>query len=129
MRFYDASLELEPRSAAVINNRAQAHANLGQWDKDLNNAGKCLAIESDNTKALFRSGVAMMNLRPGDRCGIEDALADFPRAMSLGPPKNQVELLAKKIAHCKQLLVSLSSTDGKASTKRRVTRDTDSLAF
>lgn len=129
LRFYDASLELEPRNAIVLNNRAQAHSNLGKWENALKDTGKCLAIESDNTKALFRSGIAKLNLRPGDRSGIEDALADFQRAMSLNPPKNQVGLLAKKIADCKQLLASLSSRGGNASTKRRVTRDTDSLAF
>ncbi|EJK54560.1 hypothetical protein THAOC_25800 [Thalassiosira oceanica] len=129
LRFYDASLELEPRNAIVLNNRAQAHSNLGKWENALKDTGKCLAIESGNTKALFRSGIAKLNLRPGDRSGIEDALADFQRAMSLNPPKNQVGLLAKKIADCKQLLASLSSRGGNASTKRRVTRDTDSLAF
>ena len=87
VRFYDASLELEPKNAVVLNNRAQAHSNLGQWDKALEDSGECLAIESDNTKALFRSGVAKTNLRPRERSGIEDALADFKSAMSLNPPK------------------------------------------
>ena len=129
VRFYDASLELEPKNAVVLNNRAQAHSNLGQWDKALEDSGECLAIESDNTKALFRSGVAKMNLRPRDRSGIEDALADFQSAMSLNPPKNQVKLLANKVADCERVLASLSTAGGNASTKRRVTRDTGSLAF
>ena len=129
VRFYDASLELEPKNAVVLNNRAQAHSNLGQWDKALEDSGECLAIESDNTKALFRSGVAKTNLRPRERSGIEDALADFQRAMSLNPPKNQVKLLANKVADCERVLASLSTAGGNASTKRRVTRDTGSLAF
>ena len=39
VRFYDASLELEPKNAVVLNNRARAHSNLGQWDKALEDSG------------------------------------------------------------------------------------------
>lgn len=73
--------------------KSQLYSNLSllqlkskSYDMAVINCSKCLSIDSNNVKALFRRGQARMNLKDYD-----EAIGDFNRALELEPDNVEVK--------------------------------------
>ena len=53
---FSSALLLEPRSPALLCNRALSRIRLKQWDEAIFDCNECLKVDPDNAKALARRG-------------------------------------------------------------------------
>jgi tetratricopeptide (TPR) repeat protein len=107
VKFYTHALDLNPFNYSALHNRSIAYFKLSKWGESIADANACLFGEPNNTKALYRRGIAQMN-QSHDELSIKKALCDFEQSLSLQPPKDQRVVLLKKIEKCKQILSSFS---------------------
>jgi FK506-binding protein 4/5 len=82
--------------------KSQLYSNLSllqlkskSYDMAVINCSKCLSIDSNNVKALFRRGQARMNLKDYD-----EAIGDFNRALELEPDNVEVK---SNLAACEKM--------------------------
>jgi tetratricopeptide (TPR) repeat protein len=88
---------------AVYNNMALCHLKGGQFKKVVDDANRVLALDKDNSKALFRRGSAQ--LRNGN---LDAAERDLERANAVAPDRATADALA-------QLKVARAAQDKKSS--------------
>ena len=77
---YGSGLRLQPRSAVLLANRAQARLRLGDFAGAVDDCTACLAVDGRSVKALLRRGTARASLGH-----LSAALADFEAAKALEP--------------------------------------------
>merc|ERR1712217_794951 len=84
--------ELQQRCTAAYTalrlNSAQACLKTGEWVTAIEHADKVLLIDKDNVKALYRRGLASLELDTEGR--LEQARADFTRVATLDPANREV---------------------------------------
>lgn len=107
VNLYTHALQLNPCNYAAFHNRSIAYFKLNQWGKSVADASACLVGEPNNTKALYRRGIAQM-MHSHDESSIEKARCDFEQSLSHEPPTDQRVVLLKKIDQCKTILSSCS---------------------
>lgn len=98
--------DLQLRSTAAYTalrlNCAQACLKLSDWVQAIEHADKVVLIDKDNTKALYRRGLAAVQLDTEGR--LEGARADFTRVATLDPANREVR---SQLAKAKQRLQEL----------------------
>jgi tetratricopeptide (TPR) repeat protein len=135
IKMYSRALELDSSNAAAYNNRSQAYIALSLFEKAAADSTSCVALEPQNTKALYRRGCCKL-MQTGDESAITSAKVDFENALSLNPPKDQKVALSKKLKECQKLLQAINARqpgtnpDTKIeSTKPKRSHDSSSLCF
>jgi tetratricopeptide (TPR) repeat protein len=82
---FSRAIELDPKDAALRNNRALAYRELGrQWDKALADFSKAIELDPKDAAGSYNRGNAYKELRQWDK-----AIADYSRAIELNPKEPQ----------------------------------------
>jgi len=95
IQHYTEAIQLLPDSHVLYSNRSAAYFQLKNWDKALEDAEKCISLDSQFPKGHFRKGQILMELNKKD-----EALASLRGARDLAPKDE--EILAT-IAKCEKL--------------------------
>ncbi|RIB07797.1 hypothetical protein C2G38_2213352 [Gigaspora rosea] len=77
---YGKAIELDPKEAVYVINRAMAYLKLKKWVEAENDCTNGLLLHPDNTKALWRRGIARRELGK-----LQDAKKDLEDALQLEP--------------------------------------------
>ncbi|CAH3162104.1 unnamed protein product [Pocillopora meandrina] len=89
LTFYCRSIELDPKAAAVYNNRALAEIKLGKFQEAVDDCDHVLSIEPKNVKAYLRRSIAHRGKGLN-----EEARKDLNQVLSIEPKnKRALELL------------------------------------
>lgn len=89
LTFYSRSIELDPKAAAVYNNRALAEIKLGKFQEAVDDCDHVLSIEPKNVKAYLRRSIAHRGKGLN-----EEARKDLNQVLSIEPKnKRALELL------------------------------------
>ncbi|KAI8079809.1 uncharacterized protein BX664DRAFT_341510 [Halteromyces radiatus] len=77
---YSDAIDLDPTSAVYFVNRAMAHLKLNNFLQAEHDCTKCLALQPNHVKALWRRGIALRSLGRS-----KEARKDFEQALQLEP--------------------------------------------
>lgn len=80
IRYYNASLELDPHEALTFSNRAQAHLKLTDYSKCIEDSNIALELKPDYVKAFYRRGMAYKLTKK-----FEEAIRDFQAILEQEP--------------------------------------------
>ncbi|XP_075230668.1 spag1 axonemal dynein assembly factor isoform X2 [Lycorma delicatula] len=89
--YYTASIAIYPNPAAY-NNRAASYLKQGKYDQALSDVNKCLELEPENAKGLYRRGLCLQHKNRFD-----EALQDMQAVLKKEPRNLLVQHVAKEL--------------------------------
>jgi len=63
VHYYSEAIEIFPDNHVLYSNRSAAYMQLKNWDKALEDAEKCIQLDSDFPKGHFRKGQILMEIK------------------------------------------------------------------
>ncbi|CAG8595797.1 1298_t:CDS:2 [Ambispora gerdemannii] len=92
VEYYGRAMDLDPKEAVYVINRAMAYLRMREWDKAENDCTTGLQLHPDNVKALWRRGIAR---REQDK--LKEAKKDLDHALELDPNNQAVKIELEKV--------------------------------
>jgi len=92
VKYFTEAIDLDPGNHVLFSNRSGAYASLGDYQKALEDANKCVELKPDWVKGYTRKATAHMFLSK-----LDEALEDYNAGLKIEPENEQCKKGIKEV--------------------------------